>query len=303
MADVDVLIPTCGRKTGLAIVLTSLLGQTFTDFNVIISDQTPDDSAYLDSIEIATLIRALEWHGHRVQAHRHLPSRGLAEQRHFLLQQSVAPYVHFIDDDVLLDPPVMERMLRTIRTHRCGFVGCPATGLDYLHDERPHQQGIELWDSRVVPEPFAPETLDNYWDRHTVNNAANPLHLARRLVRSTDPNSCVPYKVAWVGGANVLFDREKLLDVGGFSWWDQLPSVHAGEEVVVQFLLLRKYGGCGILPSGTYHLGLPTTVEDRTHNATSLFARLIEQFEVHPPNAQSIATGVEREFQETAVND
>lgn len=85
VTDVDVLIPTCSRKTGLAVVLTSLLGQTFTDFNVIISDQTPDDSTYLDSIEIATLIRALEWHGHRVQTHRHLPSRGLAEQRHFLL--------------------------------------------------------------------------------------------------------------------------------------------------------------------------------------------------------------------------
>ncbi len=30
MASVDVLIPTCRRKTGLAMVLTSLLGQTFT---------------------------------------------------------------------------------------------------------------------------------------------------------------------------------------------------------------------------------------------------------------------------------
>ena len=42
MALVDVLIPTFGRKTGLAVVLTSLFGQTFTDFDVIIADQTPD---------------------------------------------------------------------------------------------------------------------------------------------------------------------------------------------------------------------------------------------------------------------
>ncbi len=46
MATVDVLIPTYRRKTGLAIVLTSLLGQTCTDFDVIVSDQTPDDEAY-----------------------------------------------------------------------------------------------------------------------------------------------------------------------------------------------------------------------------------------------------------------
>ena len=63
MALVDVLIPTYRRKTGLAVVLTSLLGQTFTDFDVIISDQTEDDAAYLDSIEIQTLVRALRWHG------------------------------------------------------------------------------------------------------------------------------------------------------------------------------------------------------------------------------------------------
>ncbi|MBX6341450.1 MAG: glycosyltransferase family 2 protein, partial [Thermomicrobiaceae bacterium] len=108
MALVDVLIPTCGRKTGLAVVLTSLLGQTFTDFDVIVSDQTPDDDAYLESVEIQTLVRALEWRGHRVTLLRNLPRRGMAHQRHVLLERSRAPYVHFIDDDVLLDPPVME---------------------------------------------------------------------------------------------------------------------------------------------------------------------------------------------------
>ena len=92
----------------------------------------------------------------------------------------------------------------------------------------------------------------------------------------------VRYKVAWVGGANVLYDRTRLLDVGGFSWWQRLPPEHAGEEVVVQFLLIRKYGGCGILPSGTYHLGLPTSIEDRRHNATELFEDLVKEFNVHP---------------------
>lgn len=277
MALVDVLIPTYCRKTGLAVVLTSLLGQTFTDFNVIISDQTEDDDMYLESIEIATLVRALRWHGHEVMLHRHLPRRGLAEQRNFLLEQSTAPYVHFLDDDVLLDPPVMERMLSVLQEEGCGFVGCPATGLGYLHDVRPHQQHIELWTGPVRPEPFTPDNLP--WERHMINNAANPLHLEQRLVRD---DGVVRYKVAWVGGANVLYDRAKLLDVGGFSWWNRLPPEHAGEEVVVQFLLIRKYGGCGIMPSGTYHLGLPTTVEDRRHNATTLFGELIEEFSVHP---------------------
>ena len=277
MALIDVLIPTYRRKTGLAIVLTSLLAQTFTDFDVIIADLTDDDVTYLVSIEIQTLVQALLWHGHRVVLHRHLPQRGMAEQRNFLVEQSCAPYVHFLDDDVLLDPPVMERMLRVLQAERCGFVGCAATGLGYLEDIRTHQQHIELWTGPVQPESFEPNSIP--WDRHMVNNAANPLHLEQQLVKG---GRVVRYKVAWVGGANILYDRAKLLDVGGFSWWHRLPPVHAGEEVVVQFLLIRKYGGCGILPSGTYHLGLPTNVEDRRCNATNLFCELIKEFDVYP---------------------
>ncbi|HZC07126.1 MAG TPA: glycosyltransferase family A protein [Ktedonobacterales bacterium] len=272
MALVDVLIPTYRRKTGLAIVLTSLLDQTFQDFDVTISDQTEDEVSYLDSIEIQTLARALRWHGHQVRLLRHLPRQGLAEQRQFLLDQSAAPYAHYLDDDVALDAPVMQRMVDVLRTERVGFVGCPATGLSHVDDVRPDQQHIELWDGPVVPEPFMPESIP--WQRHLVNNAANPLHLERRLA----PNGqTVRYKIAWVGGANLLFDRAKLLSVGGFSWWRRLPREHAGEEVVVQFLLIHKYGGCGILPSGTYHLGLPTTVVDRTHNATELFSALLRE--------------------------
>lgn len=273
MALIDVLIPTYRRKTGLAIVLTSLLGQTFHDFDVIISDQTQEES-YLDSVEITTLVQALRWHGHRVALYRHLPRRGLAEHRQFLLEQSSAPYVHYLDDDVLLDPPVMERMLRVLQAEGCGFVGCPATGLSYLGDRRPHQQRIELWTGPVEPEQFDAHSIP--WERHLVNNAANPLHLEQQLAPG---GRIVRYKIAWVGGANLLFDRAKLLDVGGFSWWYRLPPEHAGEEVLVQFLLIRKYGGCGILPSGTYHLGLPTTVEDRRNNATSLFQELLQEME------------------------
>lgn len=69
-----------------------------------------------------------------------------------------------------------------------------------------------------------------------------------------------------------------LLSVGGFSWWHRLPVEHAGEEVLVQFLLLNRYDGCGILPCGTYHLGLPTTVEDRQHNAIELFDGLSKEY-------------------------
>ncbi|HZS94582.1 MAG TPA: glycosyltransferase family A protein [Chloroflexota bacterium] len=284
MATIDVLIPSYGRKTALAITLTSLLGQTFTDFDVIVADQTEGESP-LDSIEIATLVRALEWHGHRVELHRNRPRRGLAEQRQFLFERSSAPFVQYVDNDVLLDPPVMARMLGVLRRERCGFVGCPAAGLEYLDDIRPREQAsFEVWEGPVEPELFEPDSVPI--ERISVNNAANPLHLEGRHAR----HGTVRYKVAWVGGANVLYDRAKLADVGAFSFWPRLPAEHAGEEVVVQWLLIRKYGGCGILPCGTYHLGVPTQVEDRRVNATELFGDLIEEMNVRSTAERELAT-------------
>src|SRR5207245_9024322 len=112
------LLSTHGRKAGLAGGLTSLFGPRFRDFNIIVSDQTKEGEPHLESIEIQTLAQALRWQGHEVTLHRHLPGRGLAEQRQFLLEQSSAPYVHYLDDDVLLDPSALARMLSVIQIDR-----------------------------------------------------------------------------------------------------------------------------------------------------------------------------------------
>lgn len=70
------------------------------------------------------------------------------------------------------------------------------------------------------------------------------------------------YKVAWIGGC-VLYDRQVLEDAGGFTFWTELPSEHAGEDVVAQLRVMERRGGAGLLPSGAVHLELPTTVTNR----------------------------------------
>lgn len=284
MATVDVLIPTMGRKTGLAMVLTSLLGQTWTDFDVTVSDQSDEQDGYLDSLEIQTAAKALHYHGHRVTLHRHLPRRGLAEQRQFLLDQARAPFVHFLDDDVVLEPGVMRRLLDVVRTDRCGFAGAAAMGLHYLDDIRPQQEAIEIWRGPVRPEPFAPGAIP--LGRHAINVAANALHVEQRLCPHGET---VRYKVDWIGGASVMYDRAKLLDVGGFSFWDRLPHEHAGEDVVVQFLLIHAYGGCGVLPTGTYHLCVPTNVPNREYDATELFGDLLHEWQARTRARSTVA--------------
>ena len=55
-AAVDVPIPTFGRAAALAVTLTSLLGQTFRDFRVVVSDQDETANA-ADAREVAAIAR------------------------------------------------------------------------------------------------------------------------------------------------------------------------------------------------------------------------------------------------------
>jgi hypothetical protein len=198
----------------------------------------------------------LECQGYDVDAVRHLPRRGLAEHRSFLLSQAEAPYVLFLDDDLLIEKEVIARLLHAIEAQECGFVGAAPIGLSYRDDVRPEQQAYEL-SEQVTPSGPG-------WQRHALHNAANLLHVQEKL--GLGPGDCVPYKVAWVGGC-VLYDRRKLLASGGFDFWPELPPEHCGEDVLAQMNVMQRFGGCGIMPSGVYHQELPTTVSDRSCDA------------------------------------
>src|SRR5690606_7100635 len=124
-------------------------------------------------------VRAFATRGQTVRRIHHLPRRGMAEQRQFLLDQARAPYVLYLDDDLLLEPNAVEQMLRVIENEACGFVGMAPIGLSHLDDVRPHEQSIELWEGPVTPEQYTFDTVP--WERHKVHNAANPYHLGQRL--------------------------------------------------------------------------------------------------------------------------
>lgn len=258
---VDVLIPTCDRPCSLAVTLAGLHAQSFRDFRVVVSDQSERQSAFEQS-EVKALLRILDAGGRQMSAFRHLPRRGLAEQRAFLLSQANAPYCLFLDDDVMLEPDTLERLYQMIREQRCGFVGSALHGLSFIDDIRPHQQDIEFWEERVEPEAVSPD--GPAWARHHLHSAANLFHVERRL--GLQKNEARLYRVAWIGGC-VLFDTEKLRAVGGFDFWPALPCEHCGEDVLAQLRVMERFGGCGMIPSGAYHLELPTTVPQREVDA------------------------------------
>ncbi|HVL77027.1 MAG TPA: glycosyltransferase family A protein [Noviherbaspirillum sp.] len=260
-STIDVLIPTCNRAYALAVTLASLLGQTWHSLRVVISDQSDRDDVF-DTPEVAAVLRVLRATGRQVETHRHLPRRGMAEQRAFLLAQATAARCLFLDDDVILENDAIARMAEMLEFEQCGFVGSALHGLSFLDDIRPEQQIIEFWEDPVEPESVTPGGPE--WERHHLHSAANLFHLQARLGLTKADTRL--YKVAWVGGC-VLFDTEKLREAGGFDFWSELPHEHCGEDVLAQLRVMARHGGCAIIPSGAYHMELPTTVTTREIDA------------------------------------
>lgn len=257
---VDVLIPTYERPGALAVTLTTLGSQNVNGFRVVVSDQGEERRA--DTPEFLAARRYLQARGNKLVYLRHLPRKGMAEQRQFLLDHARAPYVLYLDDDVICEPDLVQRLLTALRRERCGFVGSALIGLSFLDDVRPHQQRIELWNGHVEPELVKPGS--DAWDRAPLHSAANLWHVQQRLGIAREEARL--YKVAWVGGC-VMYDAHKLRSAGGFGFWTQLPEMHVGEDVLAQLHVMARYGGAALIPSGAYHQELPTTLPEREVDA------------------------------------
>ena len=283
MTRTDILLPTFNRLASLVMTLGGVATQSARDVRVIVADQS-DESVADDSV-VQTLGRLIEERGGAVEWHHRPPLHGIAEQRDFLLRQATADSVLYLDDDVLMESWVLERMLTILADEGGAFVGAFPAGLSHRDDRRPEQQKIDYWQGPVQPEVVEPESAE--WERWPLHLAANLYHVGQSL----PPGTWRRYKVAWISSC-ILYDRRKLEAVGGFSFWPRLPRYHSGEEVLVQILLMRRWGGCGMVPSGTYYSQVETTVlNDRGSvdgHALDLLPEMVQRY-VAPFDAHLVA--------------
>ena len=89
MAAVSVIIPTFNRKQEVIRAVSSILSQSFTDFEIIVVD---DGS--LDGTK-----RALDQFRGRITYIAHSTNRGVSAARNTGIQQSRAPFIAFLDSD------------------------------------------------------------------------------------------------------------------------------------------------------------------------------------------------------------
>lgn len=273
MERVDVLLPTYERLTSLTMTLAGIAAQTATNLRVIVADQSQRFVG--EDPVVQTLGRVIEARGGTTEWHHRPPRHGIAEQRDFLLRQATADAVLYLDDDVLMEPWVVARLLQMLREEGCAFVGAFPAGLSHRDDVRPEQQAIEYWQGAVRPERVDPGSRE--WERWQLHRAANLYHIAQSLPLGTWRR----YKVAWIASC-ILYDRAKLEAVGGFAFWPRMPRYHSGEEVLVQNLLMRRWGGCGVVPSGTYYSQAPSTTLNARGtvdgHALDLLPEMIERY-------------------------
>ncbi|GAA1431468.1 glycosyltransferase family A protein [Microlunatus lacustris] len=262
---VDVLVPTFDRPAELAVTLAGLAAQDDPPFRVTVSDQSDDGSAH-HAPAVEAMVRVLRAQGREVRLLQHLPRRGLAEHRQFLLESADAEQVLFLDDDVWLEPGTLARMSEALEQLGCGFVGSAPMGLSFLDDRRPHHQApFEPWEGAVQPERLRDDSPEIA--RASLHGAANLVHVAEGVQVPRD--GWLPYKIAWIGACTLL-RRSALVESGGFDFWHRLPPAHAGEDVAAQWRVMERHGAAGLLPSGAVHLEAPTTVPDRTVEARSV---------------------------------
>ncbi len=273
MASVDILLATYNRRESCIATLAGIAAQSLTDLRLIVADQSQEPIEQVQVVEM--LRRIIEVRGGIVEWHTRPQIHGIAEQRDFLLKQATAEYILYLDDDVFMEPWVVEKLLAALQKEQCGFVGAFPAGLSYRYDVRPQQQHVEYWEGPVEPEAVEPESLQ--WERAQLHRAANIYHAGQTL----PPGEIRLYKVAWIASC-ILYSRQKVEAVGGFSFWPRLPRWHSGEEVLLQNLLMRRWGGCAMLPSGTYYSQVPTTVLNERGtvdgHALALLSEMIERY-------------------------
>jgi len=132
---VSVLLPTYRYGRFLRQALDSVLSQTYTDFELIVSDDaSPDDSA--------AIIAEYSARDLRIRAYCHRANLGMVQNWNWCLEQARGEFVKFLfGDDLLCSPRSLETMVRALDLEPRAALAASARA---ILDENSRQ--IDLWD-------------------------------------------------------------------------------------------------------------------------------------------------------------
>jgi glycosyltransferase involved in cell wall biosynthesis len=103
---VSVILPTRNRAEYLRSSIDSIIGQTYSNWELIIVDGASTDNTSLVSKEYVEM-------DHRIRYHKSFPRQGLPRDRNIGISLSNGDYIFFIEDDLTLEPNCLEILVST----------------------------------------------------------------------------------------------------------------------------------------------------------------------------------------------
>lgn len=117
MPLVSVCVPTCNGAGYLEECLASIRAQTFTDFEVVITDDASDDA----TLAIAKKFAAQDG---RFQIHANPARLGLVGNFNCAMKLAQGEWIKLVSQDDLLRPECLARMLAVAREEKSQFIAC-----------------------------------------------------------------------------------------------------------------------------------------------------------------------------------
>jgi len=140
---VTILIPAYNVKAFLPDCLDSVLGQTYTNLQVVIIDDGSTDDTWRIMQEYAVKDSRIEIY--------HQENQGVAKTRNALLEKIKGEYVLFVDADDWIESDMVEYLENTAESYNCGMVTCYR--VKSVYPVKKILPTEEIWDqSRVIYE-------------------------------------------------------------------------------------------------------------------------------------------------------
>ena len=217
---VSIVLPTYNRAHCIERTIDSILGQTFTDWELIICDDGSTDNTQL--IAERYCLRDT-----RVKYHRNPQNMGLPRNRNTGVSLSRGRLIYFIEDDVVLEPDCLEMLVTTCEELKAAGNKVGAVGPRNLE---PKKQGRLLIlerqvGNRVRGKMKSPSLIDRWTG----------------LLYQNYGWDCGEVKETMLVPSWSLFDRAALMEVGGYEGKVYNRFNYSHEETDF-FVRLRKAG-------------------------------------------------------------
>jgi glycosyltransferase involved in cell wall biosynthesis len=193
--QVSIILPTYNRAYCVGRTIDAILAQTFTDWELIICDDCSSD-------ETKDIVDSYLWHDNRVRYYRNPHRLGLPCNRNKGIKLSFGKLLYFIEDDVVLEPDCLEKLI--IAFHQLKSKGSKIGAIGPRTFEPPKQGKFLQLERQVATRARQRMKIPAFIDRWTGLMFQNFALDCNNIMET-------PLLPSWS-----LFDKEAVNKVGGY---------------------------------------------------------------------------------------